>query len=816
MLFKQPAFSVAAALVLSLGIGGSTAMFSIVNALLLKPIQIQSPEEIVGCYSRDAKKPDSYREFSYPNYLDLRDNNVVFSSLMAHNMAMVGLTEGDTTRRVFADMVSTNYFTTLGAPLFRGRAFTPDEQRPGSGIPVAIISYSYWRKHGSDPDLVGKTRQINGKIFTIVGITANGFSGTTAMMSPELYLPLGMYESVVNDFDGRGRVLAARDNPSLIVVGRLRPGVTAESANASLAVVADRMAKAYPADNKDQVLSVHRLSRLSVSDNPSNDSELKFPSVLFIAMAGVVLLIASLNVANMMLVRGAARGREIAIRQALGAGRRSILQQLFAEGLVLAFIGGAAGLALAYSGTSVLVNSLDRLSPIDLLYNGAPDTRVLLATIGFCVLSALLFSLGPARSLSKTGIVAALKNGESEDSLTGMSRIVFSRRNLLVMGQIALSMTLLTAAGLFIRSSVTAAHVAPGFRIDNGLLIEVDPSLAGYDEAHGRLLYRTLVERLRGVPGIESVGMAATVPFGMIMLGRNIQVPGRAPVACRFNRVGEDYFKTLEIPLLQGRVFSPNETGNAKTTAVVILDRPAVERLWLGGNPVGKHIQLLPESGSNGSRDVEVVGVVAGVQESLFGQGLEPHVYVPFSQEYQSDMNIHLTVASNAPNLLDMIRREIGAVDSRLPVLALKTLRGHMDVSFDLWGVRTAARMLIIFGGVALLLAMVGLYALRAYTVARRTREIGIRLALGAQPSDARQMILREGLIVTCIGAASGVALSVLAGKILASALYKVSGVDPLVFLSSASILGAVSLLACYLPALRASRVDPMVALRHE
>lgn len=362
---------------------------------------------------------------------------------------------------------------------------------------------------------------------------------------------------------------------------------------------------------------------------------------------------------------------------------------------------------------------------------------------------------------------------------------------------------------------MTAAQVAPGFRIDNGLLIEVDPSLAGYDEAHGRLLYRTLIERLRSVPGVESVGMAATVPFGMIMLGRNLQIPGSAPVSCRFNRVGEDYFKTLEIPLQQGRAFTPSEIGNAKTAPVVILDRPAAERLWPGVNPVGKHIQLLPESGSRG-QDVEVVGVVAGVQESLFGQGLEPHAYVPFGQEYQSDMNIHLTVASNAPNLLETIRREIGAVDARLPVLALKTLRGHMDVSFDLWGVRTAARVLTIFGGVALLLAMVGLYALRAYTVARRTREIGIRLALGAKPSDARQMILREGLIVTSIGAASGLALSMLAGKVVASALYKVSSVDPLVFVSSASILGAVSLLACYLPALRASRVDPMVALRHE
>jgi predicted permease len=827
MLFKQPGFSVAAVLVLSLGIGGSTAMFSIVNALLLKPLLIQKTEQIVGCYSRDTQKPDSYRAFSYPNYADLRANNAVFSSLMAHNLALVGIAEGDTTRRVFSDVVSANYFATLGVPLFRGRAFTIEEEQPGSGIPSLIVSYRYWRKNGADPDLLGKTRQINGRIFTIVGITAEGFTGTTAMISPELYLPLGMYESVTNDFEGHGLQLASRSNHVLIVVGRLREGMTQQAADASLAVVADRMAQAYPGENKDQAFIVHTLSRNSVSTNPSTDSEIAFPAILLISMAAVVLLIASLNVANMMLVRGAARRREIAIRQALGAARGSILQQLLVEGLILAVIGGTAGLAFAAGGTAGLMHSMARLAPIDLVYNAAPDLRVLLATTGFCVLSALVFSLGPARSLSKSSIVSTLKSGESQGT-AGVGGATFSPRNLLVMGQIALSLTLLTAAGLFLRSARTTANVNPGFRIENSVLIEVDASLAGYDETRGRQLYRTVLERLRATPGVESASMAATVPFGMVSLGRNIQKSSDAPavgsdaaskdagVSCRFNLIGEDYFATMGIPLLQGRAFGKNEIENTKTDRVVLLDQLAVERLWPGGGAVGQHIRMLASNGSKDTQDAEVVGIVANVQENVFGQGLQPHLYVPFGQEYQADMTIHLKTATQDANFLETLRREVSAVDGRLPVLALRTLRSHLEASFDLWIVRTAARMFTVFGAVALVLAMVGLYGLRAYTVARRTREIGIRLALGAKPSDARGMILREGLRVTAVGVAGGFALSLLVGKALASVLYKVSGVDPLVFFSATAVLAGVSLLACYLPALRASRVDPMVALRYE
>jgi predicted permease len=827
MLFKQPGFSLAAVVVLSLGIGGSTAMFSIVDALLLKPLMIQKPDQIVGCFSRDTQKPDSYRAFSYPNYADLRADNGVFSSLAAHNLALVGIKEGDTTRRVFSDIVTANYFETLGVPLFRGRTFTPEEEQPGSGIPSLIVSYSSWRKSGADPDLLGKTRQINGRIFTIVGISAKGFTGTNAMISPEMYLPMGMYESMVNDFDGQGKQLALRSNNALIVIGRLREGMTQKAADASLAVVADRMAKAYPGENKDQTFMVHSLSRSSISSSPPRGNEAAFPAILVISMAGVVLLIASLNVANMMLVRGAARRKEIAIRQSLGAKRGSILQQLLIEGLILAFIGGAAGLALAAGGSSALMASMARLAPVDLVFNASPDLRVLLATSAFCVFSAIIFSLGPARSASKASIVTTLKSGETQEKV-GIGWARFSPRNLLVIGQIGLSLTLLTAAGLFIRSARATQGVEPGFRIENSTLIEVDPSLVGYDEAHGRQIFRAVLDRVRAVPGVESASMAATVPFGMVSLGKKIQRSGDDPsrssstskesegLSCRYNVIAEDYFTTLGIPLLQGRAFQRNEVENANAGTVVVLDHLAAERLWPGGNAVGQHIRLLAGGESKGSRDAEVVGIVGSVQEDVFGEGLQPHVYVPFGQEYQADMTIHLKTTAQGANFLETLRREVSAVDSRLPVIELRTMRTHLEASFDLWVVRTAARMFTIFGSVALVLAMVGLYGLRAYTVARRTREIGIRLALGAKPGDAQRMILREGLLITSVGVVAGLALSLLAGKLLASVLYKVSGVDPLVFLSATAVMAGVSLLACYLPALRASRVDPMVALRYE
>ena len=831
MLLAKPGFSATAVIVLALGIGANTAVFSLVNAFLLKPLLIQKPDQLVGCYSRNTHKPDQYRAFSYPNYVDLRDANTVFSSLMAHNLAMVGISEGDTTRRAFADLVSSNYFATFGIPLFRGRMFTPAEERPGTSANVVIVSYNYWKKTGSDPDLLGKTLRINSRILTVVGIAPEGFTGTTALISPEFFMPLSMYDAMINDFEAMGRGLAARDNHALILVGRLRGGVSEKAADPQLASLAAGMEKAYPSENKDQTFIVRPLSRMSISTTPVNDSAIVIPSVLLLAMASVVLLIASLNVANMMLARGAARRKEISIRLALGGARRSILRQLFAEGLVLALAGGAAGLLVAYWSTGALVHSLTRLAPLDIIFAARPDLRVLAATAAFCLLSTLLFALAPAWNLSKSNVVSGLKDGEHEEIAGGKRRRLFSRRNVLVMSQVALSLVLLTSAGLFIRSAQRAAGLEPGFQLDRSVLVEVDPSLAGYDEAHGRQIYRAILERLRAIPGVESASLAATVPFGMLEHTRGIQRSSDAPptsldpaakgtlVSTRFNIVGQDYFKTLGIPLLRGRSFASAETANDSHSAVAILDQAAANKLWPHEEPVGKHLRMILADGMK-TRDAEVVGVVGGVQDDIFGGPSQLHLYVPFGQEYQADMNIHLKVAVEGSDaqarLLETIRSEIRSVDNHLPVLALKTLRRHMDDSIDLWIVRTGARMFGIFGAVALLLAMVGLYGVRAYTVARRTREIGIRMALGANAGDTLRAILREGMIVTAIGAGIGLLLSFALGKVLSSFLYKVSGADPVVFSTAAVLLAAISLLACYLPARRAAHVDPMVALRYE
>jgi predicted permease len=818
MLLSKPAFTAAAVLVLALGIGANSAVFSLINAFLLKPLHVQNPEQLAGLYSRDTKHPDRYRAFSYPNYVDIRDSNQAFSSLAAMNLAMVGVQEGDSTRRTFAAVVSSNYFSTLGVNLMMGRAFLPEEEKPGAEL-TAVVSYSFWRKKGEDPELVGKPVRINGHLFTIVGITPQGFTGTTAMVSPEIFAPLSAYARVMNDFEGHAKPLQARDNHALIVFGRLKPGVALTAADSTLAVDALRMEKAYPAENKDQALVARRLARMGISTSPINeDGLLRIPATMLLSLAAVVLLIASLNLANMMMARGTARRKEIAIRLAIGGSRRLIVRQLVTEGLLLALLGGAAGLVVAYWSTTLLVQSMSRIAPIDLIYDAAPDLRVLGFTLLFCVLSTVVFGLLPAWKLSRPDVWVDLKENTGEDG-AGRKRRLFSRGNLLVMAQLSLSLIMLTAAGLFVQSAVRASNVQPGFSLENQMLAEVDASLIDYDEAHATPLYRTVKDRLRQIPGVQSVAMAATVPFGMVQLGKNI-APSEAAISkehpalnARYNVVSEDYFQTLGIPILRGRPFTAAENVKESKPSVAIIDKMAAAKLWPGGAAVGRHIRI----DGDAKEDLEIVGVVGNVRENIVGADVEPHVYVSFGHEYQANVTFHLKVAPDAENkMLEAVRHEVLAADPRLPLLALRTMRGHLESGFDLWVVRTGAHILEIFGSVALLLAVIGLYALNAYTVARRTREIGIRMALGADASLTLRMILGEGLKVTMVGIAAGLLPAVGIGKLLAGFLYDIRSLDPLVLGSAPMLLALVALLACYVPARRAARVDPMIALRYE
>ncbi len=831
MLLKNPGFTAIAVLVLGLGIGANTAIFTLVNAFLLRPMAVRNPGELVSCYNKDTGN-SSYRAFSYPEYCDIRDRNTALSSLLAHDLAFVGITEGDATRRTFADIVSSNYFSTFGVRMFRGREFLPAEERPGSAASVAIVSYQYWNRTGQDPNLVGRTLRINSRLHTIVGIAPEGFTGVMALLSPEIWLPLGVHDQVVNDFmtEGKVRRLESRDNFCLFLIGRLKEGLGAAQAGPQLEVLAAQLAAAYPKENKNHTFLVQRPARFSVSTNPSDDQGIRTISILLSLVAGVVLLIACLNLANMLLARGTARRKEFAIRLALGGGRRRILRQLLTEGLMLSLLGGALGLAIAYWGSSVLIATMRSLIPLDLVFRPAPDLRVLGAMLGFCVLSTVLSGFGPAWNLSRPDVVPDLKEHAGEDPGAGR-RLLLSRRDLLVVAQLALSLALLAAAGLFVRGALKAADVDPGFSLDNGIVVELDPSLAGYGEPRGRELFRLVLERLKTLPGVEAASVAATVPFGMVSLGREVRLAGdnaeqadaahaAKRVNARFNSVGADYFKSLGLRLMRGRTFSSSEAEAGSVPRVAIIDDRLARKLFPGEDALGKRIQWGSGKPDEPAKVMEVVGVAPNIREHLIGSDPESHVFVPFGQEYQSSMNVHVRIAARGKAaedaLLQAVRREIRAVDERLPVLSLKTLRTHLESSIEMWIVRTGAWLFTIFGSVALFLAVVGVYGVRSYTVARRTREIGIRMALGATTVDTLRLVMREGLGLTVVGVSLGFLLALGTGKLLGSMLYEVSGTDPLVLTAAPLLLAAISLAACFLPARRASRVNPIVALRYE
>jgi predicted permease len=846
LLLKNPGFSLTAILVLALGIGANAAIFTLVNGLLFRPlVGSERPGQPVGIYSHDHTRPNSYRGFSYPAFVDVRDRASDFSHVTAFTLSFVGIGEGDATRRSFAVTISRNYFATLGVDLMAGRTFTEEEERPDSRVPVAIVSYAYWKSHGADVSMLGKTIRLNSRPYTIVGIAPRGFTGSSALVAPEAWVPIGANELVQNDFmrDGnRARTLADRRNEGLMVIGRLKPGLTPDGIAPSLKVLSGQLEREYPAENKNQLLTAARLSRVSISTNPQTNDGLGSTFGLLMAMAAIVLVVSCLNLANMMLARGTARRKEIAMRLALGGGRGRIVRQLLTEGLILSLLGGAFGLLLGFWGVNLLVATLMPLSPVPLTFDGTPDVRIITATFSFCVLSTLVFSLGPAWKLSRTSVVSELKEQGGEDSRARFR--AFSARNLLVGTQIALSLALLTTAGLFTRGAMKAGQADPGYRYAGQVLAEVDTGLAGYDETQGRQVYRRLMERLRGIPGVKSASFSSIVAFGGMSEGKTVQKGGTPPGRGKDGRavgvsavsyiVGSDYFATLDLPILRGRDFTPAEEQETKAPPVAIIDEPLARELFGRENPVGQQIQFprgddaAPATG-NGivmnddkpeTQLMEVVGVVPGLRHDLFDKAPVAHVYLPFGRQFRSGMNVHLRAAGAGPAaetaVLQAARREIRAVDERLPVLGLKTMEQFRDASIFYWIVKAGAWLFAVFGAVAVFLAVVGLYAVKAYVVARRTREIGIRMALGSSPRNVLWMVLKEGMGLTAAGLAVGFWIAAGIGMLVGSMLYEVSAFDPAVFLAAPLLLAMASLAACYLPARRATRIQPTVALRTE
>src|SRR6184192_427701 len=490
-LFKAPAFTISAVTVLALGIGVNTAVFILVNRLFFAPPAYSKPHEMVQIFSQDKKDPKKFRGFSYPTYLDIREQNTVFSDVMGFNLALIGLGQKGDTRRAFSAIVTSNYFSVLGVPLARGRAFLPGEETPGHDTPVAIVSYSYWQKHDLDPSVLGSQLLINGRPFTIVGITPKGFVGTMQVLSPEVWLPMSVYDQVANDFESVNKTtIDDRKGTQLHIMGRLKPGMTAATAKPALEGLAANLEKAYPVEQKDQTFIAAPVSRNTVSTNPSAESGLKSIAPLLLGMAVVVLLVACLNLANMLLARGTARRKKIAIRLALGGSRWRIVRQLLSEGFVLALLGGVGGLVLVLWSWYLLIGSMRKFMPFEIVWSTGANPAILAATFGFCLLGTLMFALGPALKISRSAVITDLKEHAGEDVIR--RRWKFLPRNPLVVVQIAFSLALLTAAALFVRGASKAAAVDSGLKPGASYLLEVDASLAGYEPKRAQELYQNL------------------------------------------------------------------------------------------------------------------------------------------------------------------------------------------------------------------------------------------------------------------------------------------------------------------------------------
>jgi predicted permease len=828
---KTPGFTAAAIAVLALGIGLNAAMFSVVYALVFAGRPFAEPDRLVQLYSRDARATGDYRAFSYPIYEELASQRDLFDGVLAHNPTLVGVGEGVESRRTFGVVVSANYFDVLGVPLVRGRGFTREEDRPGQDIPVVVVTDAYWRRTGFDADLVGKTVRVNERLFTIVGITPRGFTGTMTGFGPELFFPLGTFHTLSNDFQGEvARTLARADAYNLFLVARLKDGVSMSAAAQGLGLFGQSLARAFPAEHEHQVLSLGPLPRFGTSTSPSDESGVAMLGAMMLGMTAAVLLTVCLNLASMLLARGRARRKEFAVRLAVGGGRWQIVRQLLVEGCLLSIAGGTLGVALGLYGIETLLAAMRALLPIVITLEGGVSPALAGATIGFCVFATLAFALGPALKHSRADILADLKTQAGDDPAPRRWRFV--PRNPLVAGQVALSLSLLIAAGLFLRMAVGAASVDLGYRADDTVLVEVDSRLGGLDEAQSLNLYARVEERLAALPGVQAASVGAIVPLGMINMGRSVRRAGVAPPpgvrpvtpaegqasGAPWNAVGAAYFDAMGIRVLQGRRFTTTEAYGSGAPAVAILDDHLARTLWPDGDVIGQRIQFEDDEVTNRAESaaMEVVGVVSATRRELFEREPRGGVYVPFAQGFFSNAFFHVRPAAASVDLPDLVRREVRAVAPALPIFAVRTFKAHLSESPEYWMLTFSSSLFAFFGGMAMVVALVGIYGVTAYAVARRTREIGVRMAVGARPGAVVRLLVSESLATTLGGVGLGWLLGLGIGRVMAATFVDLAAFDAWTFALVPAGFVLASLAATWVPARRATEVTPVAALRSE
>jgi len=839
LLGKSPGFTSIAILTLAVAIGVNSSIFSMVNGLLLRPIIPEKPEEVVGVFTAKKDAGRDFRQFSHAEYTALRESTEVFREVAAVNFNLAGVGRAEGMRRSFVFMVSDNFFSLMGARPAAGRFFTAEESRPNAGQRVVVVSHTLWQRHGGQAGFVGSMLYVNNQPYTVIGVSPEGFSGISALIAPEIWLPLGVYSDTTAAFGGAREIndLASPRNYTLNVIARLQPGLTIESAKDRLPVLAGRLTALQPPDSGSaRELLLAKPSRFSISTSPENDGPLGVVSGLLLGMAGIVLLIACLNLANMLLARGTARAREIAVRLAIGATRAQIVRQLLTEGLVLALAGGGLGILLSYWANSVMQNSFTTLlgsMNFSLAARLQPDLTVLAVTFLFCLFATLLFSLGPALKSSRADLVHDLKAQGGDDALHGRWNRFFSGRHLLVMAQMTLSLVLIFAAGLFMRGALKAGGLNTGFNSDGVIITELDFSLANtkQPEAMRRLL--AALDRMRSLSGVQAAGFSTLMPYGNITNTSRI-MPADAPAMAThdpkaptpginglYSSITPGYIQSIGVRLLRGRDFTESESRERGTTRVCLIDVNMAEKLFPDRDALGQHVRYTQPPTDGLPNEMEIVGIVSPHRHDVNDHdGERYHLYVPLGQNYSAQGFLSVRYADQGPAALlhtvGTLREELRQLDPDLPVLQMLPFKLYTEKSISLWLVRLAAVLFGIFGGIALLLAIVGVYGVKSYAVERRTREIGIRLALGAERKDVFALLMKQGAWQIAASVGLGVMLALLVGQALSNMLVDVSPRDPIVLVLAIIVLTAATLLACIIPARRATKVSPLTALRSE
>lgn len=809
MLIKNPGFSAVAILSLALGIGANTTIFTIVNAILLNPLPVKDISRVVEIDTVDARTQVTQARatklgMSYPNCRDYARENQVFDGFACQTGVAFTWAGPSEPKQINGQLVSANFFYVLGLHPAVGRFFFPDEDTKPSGNNVAVLSYSLWtNKFGADPHIIGRSLTLNATSYTVIGVAPRGFKGTFTFLPPdEIWVPISMYGQALSGFQGQEfndrRFLGAG------AIARLKAGISIPAAEASLKAIAKSLETEFPTDNAGRSVALTPLAEAAVGAN--DHSQFSLAGGMMMGIVGVVLLIACVNLANLLLAQGSRRSKEIGLRVALGASRMRLLRQLVTESLLLALIGGLTGIAIAYWGRAVLWSfrpPFIEQSGIDL----ALDSRVLFFTLGISILTGLLFGIPPAIKASRPDLVETLKVGGRGTTVGWRGNPL---RSALVVSEIALSMVALIGAGLFIWSMRNAQKTNLGFESQNLVVMTVDLGALHYQEGRGQQFYRDVIDRLGATQGVAAATVASVAPLGggfarTVFPEGQSETSGYRGTLTELDDIPPNFFETLRIPLVSGHTFTDFDRAN--TTSVAIVSDAMAKHFWPNQNAIGKRFHFFGDPTLR-----EIVGIVGNTVVDGIGEEPQPFVYLPLAQDYSPAVTIQVRTQGKPEALVSTIRRDVQSLDSNLAITNVQTI--SEVVSQALWAPRMGAALLTLFGGLALILAAVGVYGVLSYSVSQQTQEIGIRLALGARPATVLWLFIRQGMQLTAIGLAIGLMGALAAMKVLESLLLGVSTHDPATFGGVTLVLAVAAALACYIPARRATRVDPVISLR--